>query len=286
MKICWFNDNRLGVVEGEAVFDVTQALRVLPPATYPATAWGDALITHLGAVCTEIAQLRPTAPAVPVRQVCLKSPVAQPSKIIGVPVNYHLHVEEAKANVQTFTDRYRGSIREQGLFLKACSALVGPSDGVRLRLPDRSTHHEMELGVVIGKVAKDVTAEQALSYVAGYSIALDMVVRGPEDRSLRKSPDSYAVLGPWLVTADEVVDPQALDISLRVNAQLRQRSNTSLMIMGIAEQIAWASSFYTLWPGDIIMTGTCEGVGPVLPGDVMHCEISQIGAMDVHLSAA
>lgn len=285
MKICWYDDNKLGVVVGDEVRDVSAALRVLPAPRYPGP-WGDLLITHLDAVRAEIGRVLPSAPAARLADVRLHSPVVHPSKIIGVPVNYLKHVEEAAADKATFTDRYRGSIEEQGLFLKASSALVGASEGVRLRFPERSTHHEMELGVVIGKRASNVSPAQALSHVAGYAIALDMVVRGPEDRSFRKSIDSYAVLGPWLVTADEIADPQALDISLSVNGQPRQRSNTAHMIMDIARQIAWASSVYTLWPGDIVMTGTCEGVGPVVAGDVMHCEIQGIGAMDVRVAAA
>lgn len=285
MKICWYNENKLGVVVGDEVRDVSAALQVLPPARYPGPK-GDTLIANLDAVRTEIDQLLSTAPTTRVAEVRFLSPVINPTKIIGVPVNYLKHVEEAAADKATFTNRYRGSIEEQGLFLKASSALVGSSEGVRVRFSDRSTHHEMELGVIIGKRASNITPEQALSHVAGYAIALDMVVRGPEDRSFRKSLDSYAVLGPWLVTADEIADPQALNISLSVNGQPRQGSNTAHMIMSIARQIAWASSFYTLWPGDIIMTGTCEGVGPVVPGDVMHCEIDGIGAMDVPVTVA
>ncbi len=280
MKIGWYDNNQLGVIVGDEVRDVSAALRVLPPARYPGPK-GDTLITHLGAVCAEIEGLLPTATGKPVAKARFLSPVANPTKIIGVPVNYFKHVEEAAADKATFTDRYRGGIEEQGLFLKANSALVGCSEGVTLRFPSRSTHHEMELGVVIGKAASNIPVDQALSHIAGYAIALDMVVRGPEDRSFRKSLDSYAVLGPWLVTADEIADPQALDIHLSVNGETRQRSNTAHMIMDIARQIAWASSFYTLWPGDIIMTGTCEGVGPVVGGDTMQCEIAGVGAMDV-----
>src|SRR5690606_41317505 len=103
---------------------------------------------------------------------------------------------------------------------------------------------------------------------------LDMVVRGPEDRSLRKSCDSYAILGPWLVTADEIPDAEALDFSLHVNGALRQASNTRHMIMKLADQIAYASRYYTLYPGDRIMTGTCEGVGPVRRGDRIACRIA------------
>ena len=212
--------------------------------------------------------------------------MANPGKIIGVPVNYADHVAEANADQATFTDRYRGDITEQGLFLKAASSLVGPAEGVTLRFPERLTHHEMELGVVIGKTAANVSQADAMSYVAGYAIALDMTVRGPEDRSLRKSVDSYAVLGPWLVTADAIGDPQKLDIKPAVNGELRQQASTAEMIIGIAEQIAWASSYYTLHPGDIIMSGTCAGVGQVLPGDIMQCEIEDVGSMTVAVKSA
>jgi 2-keto-4-pentenoate hydratase/2-oxohepta-3-ene-1,7-dioic acid hydratase in catechol pathway len=281
MKICWYDDQRLGVIENDKVLDVSAALAALPAPRYPALP-GDLLISHLDQVRAAIKPLLASAPSKPVQEARFLSPVANPGKIIGVPVNYQDHVAEAKADKATFaTDRFKGNIEEQGLFLKASSALVGPAAGVRLRFPERMTHHEMELGVVIGKTASNVSESEALSYIAGYAIALDMTVRGPQDRSQRKSVDTYAVLGPWLVTADEIADPQALDISLRVNGEMRQESNTAHMIMYIARQIAWASSFYTLHPGDIIMTGTCAGVGPVVPGDVIHAEIPGIGSMDV-----
>lgn len=285
MKICWYDEQQLGIVIDDRVYNVSAALQALPTAQYPA-APGDLLMAHLEQVCSAIAWHLPSATSRHVNEVRFLSPVANPGKIIGVPVNYADHVAEAHADTATFTDRYKGNITEQGLFLKAASALAAPADGVALRFPERLTHHEMELGVVIGKTAANVTAQDALSFVAGYAIALDMTVRGPEDRSLRKSVDSYAVLGPWLVTADEIANPQHLDISLSVNGELRQRANTAEMIIGIAEQIAWASSYYTLYPGDIIMSGTCAGVGQVLAGDIMHCEIQDIGAMDVAVRSA
>jgi len=211
------------------------------------------------------------------------SPVAAPTKIIGTPTNYRDHIAEADQQREVYGRRYSGSIEEQGLFLKATSALVGPGEGVRLRFPERRTDHEMELGVVIGRQASNIRKEEALDYVAGYSIALDMVVRGTQDRSFRKSIDSYAVLGPWLVTADEVPDPQNLDFFLAVNGEVKQKSNTSLMIMDLKTQIAWASSYYTLWPGDIIMSGTCSGVSQVQPGDSLHCEIDKVASCDVRI---
>ena len=144
----------------------------------------------------------------------------------------------------------------------------------------------MELGVIIGKVANNISEADALDYVAGYCIALDMVVRGAEERSFRKSIDTYSVAGPWMVTADEIPNPDNLQFSLSVNGEVRQASNTEWMIINIRKQISWGSQWYTLYPGDIIMTGTCEGVSRVVPGDVMHCEIEKIGAMDVPISAA
>ena len=113
-----------------------------------------------------------------------------------------------------------------------------------------------------------------------------MTVRGSEDRSFRKSIDSYAVLGPWLVTADEIDEPGNLDFELSVNGETRQKSNTSQLIYDIPRLIEYAASFYTLHPGDIIMTGTPAGVGPVADGDVMVVEFERIGRMEVGVRAA
>jgi 2-keto-4-pentenoate hydratase/2-oxohepta-3-ene-1,7-dioic acid hydratase in catechol pathway len=120
-----------------------------------------------------------------------------------------------------------------------------------------------------------------MAHVAGYAIGLDISVRGPEDRSFRKSPDSYSVLGPWLVTADEVPDPGSLDLRIDVNGETRQQSNTRHMILSVAELIELASSMYTLHPGDVIFTGTPEGVSPIAPGDAIVATISRIGSMSV-----
>jgi 2-keto-4-pentenoate hydratase/2-oxohepta-3-ene-1,7-dioic acid hydratase in catechol pathway len=137
---------------------------------------------------------------------------------------------------------------------------------------------------VIGKRAKDVSAAEAPAHIAGYCIGLDMTIRGPEERSFRKSPDSYCVLGPWLVTPDEVPDAGALQLSISVNGQPRQDANTSDFIVKVAELVAWGSSFYTLHPGDVLLTGTPQGVGPVKPGDVMLAKIDRIGSMQVAVS--
>mgnify|MGYP001164764712 FL=1 len=161
---------------------------------------------------------------------------------------------------------------------------MGPGEGVKLVHTDRRNDHEVELAVVIGKAAKNVAAAQAMDHVAGFCIGLDMTIRGPEERSLRKSPDSYCVLGPWLVTPDELGDPGALRLSITVNGELRQDAHTSDLILAVDELIAWGSSFYTLHPGDVILTGTPQGVGPVKPGDTMVASIERIGSMQVKVA--
>src|SRR3981081_2490212 len=165
-----------------------------------------------------------------------------------------------------------------GLFLKAQSSLVGPSEGV-LVPPGTRVDHEVELAVIIGRQARNIQTADALSYVAGYCIGLDMTVRGIEDRSFRKSRDTFTVLGPWLVTADEISNPSDLLLELHVNADRRQRSRTAAMTVGIERMIELASANYTLHPGDVLLTGTPEGVGPVAAGDVIAAYCDGIGDM-------
>lgn len=284
MRICRFDDDRLGVVQDGAVHDVTSVLKRLPQRRWP---WppGDDLIAHLDDLRPHLQAAAVTAPVLPLEDVVLRSPVANPGKIIGAPVNYHAHRDEAANDAGLNFGSEIKTIETYGLFLKANSALVGPGDGVALRFPDRRNDHEVELAAVIGRTVEAVEPEAALDAVAGYCIGLDMTVRGPEDRSLRKSIDSYAVLGPWLTTAEEVVDPDNLDFEIAVNGEVRQRANTSMLIFGVAELIAYASRFYTLHAGDVIMTGTPEGVGPVAPGDVMSCHIQDVGDMQVAVQA-
>jgi 2-keto-4-pentenoate hydratase/2-oxohepta-3-ene-1,7-dioic acid hydratase in catechol pathway len=143
----------------------------------------------------------------------------------------------------------------------------------------------VELAFVIGKEARTVSRAEALQYVAGYSIGLDITIRGQEDRSFRKSPDTYTVLGPWLVTADEIPNPGSLDLRISVNGEVRQSSNTRNMILGVPELIELASRFYTLYPGDIVITGTPEGVSPIVPGDKIVASVENVGTMEVAVRA-
>lgn len=284
MKICRFNDDRLGLVEGEEVVDVTGALEVIPASGWPAPL-GDALIANFDAVCAKATALAPSGDRHDLASVVLKSPVANPTKVIGAPVNYYAHQDEAVADEGVNFGREIKTIDHYGLFLKN-PVLVGAGEGVDLHFTDRRNDHEVELSMIIGKTAKNVSYDSALDYVAAYSIGLDMTVRGTEERSLRKAIDSYSLLGPWLVTADEIPDPDKLDFSIHVGDEERQNSNTDKLIFDCKKLIEYGSAFYTLYPGDVIMTGTPEGVGPVVPGDVMHCYCEGIGRMDVDVRAA
>jgi 2-keto-4-pentenoate hydratase/2-oxohepta-3-ene-1,7-dioic acid hydratase in catechol pathway len=282
MRFCRFGDGRLGVVDGAAVRDVTGALDVLPAYRYPLPAF-DPLIANLSKVMGRARAILPDAPSLPLAAVMLLSPVASPRKLVAAPVNYQKHLDEVRDDkaLHHNTPAHTVTIQSAGLFLKATSSLVGPGEGVVISKPDRRTDHEVELAVVIGRRARDVSKEDALGCVAGYCIGLDITIRGSEDRSFRKSPDSYSVLGPWLVTSDEIPDPGRLDLQIAVNGEVRQSSNTKYLILGVPELIELASSFYTLYPGDVIYTGTPEGVSPIEPGDEIVATIEGIGTMRV-----
>lgn len=284
MKLCRFGENRYGVVREGQVYDVTE--HVAKAVVAAPLQRGDAAMANLSAIVKLVSEVKLGAPAGAASGVKLLAPVINPTKIIGAPVNYEAHLAESEKDPGIRFDRAVARIDKAGLFLKASSALVGPGEGVAVRFSDRRTDHEIELGVVIGRECRNVPEDRALDAVAGYAIALDMTVRGTEDRSFRKSIDSYAVLGPWLVTPDELRDPDSVDFTIKVNGEVRQQSNTRHLIFKTRKLIAWASNWYALYPGDIIMTGTPEGVGPVGPGDVMDCEMQYIGSMRVDVRAA
>lgn len=283
MRICRFNDNRLGLVIGDEIADVTPVLDQLPAFRWPLPRH-DVLIDALTDLRPALMGAAEKAPRFNMADVRLLSPVANPGKLIAAPVNYMAHVEESQQDAGinfgsdvTFIDRY-------ALFLKATSSLVGAGEGVEIHHDDgRRTDHEVELALVIGKTARNVSEAEALDYVAGYTIGLDITIRGTEDRSYRKSLDTFSVLGPWLVTPDELGSPDALGLTIQVNGEPRQNANTRDLIWGVAKLISVASHAYTLHPGDVIFTGTPEGVAPIQRGDVMHAEIENIGAMDVQV---
>ncbi|MCP3705639.1 fumarylacetoacetate hydrolase family protein [Paraburkholderia sp. CNPSo 3274] len=283
MKICRFNDNCIGVIRGDAVHDITPLFKSLgePGWPYPSYDW---IIGNFPRVQVQIEPFLARATTLALSEVTLQAPVANPGKIIGAPINYRDHIDEANADQEIANGKTFTTLEQFGLFIKAPTALNGPDGIVEFPFPERRTDHEVELGVIIGKQAKRVPRERALEYVFGYCVALDMTVRGPEFAGFRKSADTFAVIGPWITTADEIADPNALDLELTVNGEPRQKSNTRYLIYNVQHLIEYASAMYTLQPGDVIMTGTPAGVGPVKPGDVINARVASLGELTVRMA--
>ena len=215
-------------------------------------------------------------------EVKLLAPVPAPAHVFAAPANYQKHIGELAERAVTKKGR---SAREQGFFLKAPGSLVGA--GETIVLPKGSTRrfdHESELAVVIGKHGRNIPRGEAMQYVFGYSCLMDLTMRiepgtGEEERSMRKSFASFTPMGPYLVTADELANPGNLSNHLAVNGEVRQRANTSDLIVGIEELIELVSSVLPLRPGDVIATGTPEGVGPIVAGDKVTIKIEKVGEM-------
>jgi len=283
MKICRLASGGPGLVEGDAVVDLSGFVQTLP-----ARRWSfpleDPVFARLDSLWSYRRSLGAKAERLPLASTRLLCPVPRPGKIIGAPVNYRAHHEEARQDPALHQGKDIEPIDRIGLFLKAGSALQGPSQPVTLCQPARRTDFEAEVAVVIGRTGRDIPSRAALEWVAGYALALDMTLRGPEERSLRKSADGYAVLGPWVVTPDEIPEPEAIPFSLEVNGELRQQGNTRDLVRSVAQLIAMASSFYTLHPGDIIMTGTPSGAGPTEAGDTLRLESPLLGELRVEIT--
>jgi len=278
MRLVVYDDMRAGLLKGGAVVDVSELVGAgigeWPPVfLLRAIAGFDRLRPRL----EEALRSRP---AVPLDRVRLQAPVVFPTKVIAAPVNYRAHIEEMRPLVKGELH----AIEKYGVFLKAPSSVVGPGATVELPFPDRRTDHEVELGVVIGRTARNVAAADAMRHVFGYTGVMDITVRGDEDRSTRKSFDTFTPVGPVLVTADEIPDPHALQLQLWVNGERRQNGNTRDMIWNVPKLIEYASHVMTLYPGDLISTGTPDGVGPLTPGDEVTLEVERIGRMSVSVT--
>lgn len=272
MKVARFDGGRIGIVTGsaaDALIDVSDIVGA------PAGDWPDTaplrLIRDFAALRPALEEAVSTRKAVPLAAVRLETPVPWPNKVIAYPVNYHAHGKEMGAG-------YRAT--NQGFFLKPSSSVSGPSDPIELPdVPGREVHHESELGIIIGRECRMVRRADWKDAVFGYCCLLDMVVRGREERVFRKAYDSFCPVGPWIATADEVPAPDALSMKLWVNGELRQAANTRDLVLDIPGMIETASAVMTLYPGDIIATGTPEGVGPVVDGDEVRIVIDGVGEM-------
>ena len=244
----------------------------------PAAGWRDGgisamrfAITHWPCLDKAVQRAAETEPRVHLSKHTLRTPVPDPSKIVAAPINYVDHQHEMS---QTST------VNDLGVFLKAPSSLLDPGGTVQLPYHDRRFDQEGELAVVIGATARNVTADDALRHVFGYTALLDITMRGGEDRSTRKLFDTFTPVGPWITTADAVPRPDDMDLSCRVSGEFRQRVNTRELLWGVADLVSYVSSVMTLLPGDIVTTGT-PAVGPLEPGDDIEVILSGIGSLSV-----
>lgn len=199
----------------------------------------------------------------------LRAPIA-PSKIVCIGRNYAAHAKELGHEVPA----------EPLLFLKPPSAIVGPREAVVLPAASARVEHEAELGVVLGRRCKDVPVEEALSYVLGYTVLCDVTARDLQRKDVQftraKGFDTFCPAGPWIET---VLDPTDVEITCKVNGVVRQHGHTSAMIFPVATLIAYVSAVMTLEPGDVISTGTPEGVGPLVAGDALEISVSGVGTL-------
>jgi 2-keto-4-pentenoate hydratase/2-oxohepta-3-ene-1,7-dioic acid hydratase in catechol pathway len=275
MRFARFDRGRLGVVDGHGLRDITGSVpdhpeggrihslivaeHQLPPAD-PESGPGSAL--------------HPLTD--PLTDVVLECPLPAPPKIIAAPVNYLAHQDEMAVE---------HTVADLGVFLKARTSVIGPHGTVVLPYTDQRVDQEGELGVVIGKRVRGVGVAEAMHAVFGYTCLLDMSMRSTEDRSTRKSFDTFTPIGPWVVTADEVPDVAALSLRCWVGDTLRQETGLDRLIFDVPTLVAYASSVMTLEPGDIIATGTPSGVGPVVDGDRIVVEIDTVGRLEVTVSS-
>jgi 2-keto-4-pentenoate hydratase/2-oxohepta-3-ene-1,7-dioic acid hydratase in catechol pathway len=277
VKLAVFDDYRIGVVVGDVVSDVTH---VLPDAL---NAVPEARMNWLIANWADVADELTTdaGDTRPVSAVTLRACSPSPSGVFALPGNYAAHLGE----IGRMTVSGKRTANEMGFFLKAPASVIGPGEAIRLpKGSDRRFDHECELAAVIGAAAFEVPATQAADVVFGYTCAVDVTMRidpdgRQEDRSMRKSFAGFTPIGPYLVTADEIGDPHTLSSRLSVNGQQRQSAQTSAMIVDVWQAIEIISSVVALRPGDVVLTGTPEGVGPIVPGDCLEIAIDRIGAM-------
>ena len=279
MKVLRYLDNgapRLGVLRGEGIVSLDTLSGDYP--TVRAIAAGGAQALQRVQETAEAARI-----SLPLASAHLLAPIERPGKYLAIGMNYRKHVKES--------ERIGVPAPKQQLwFNKQTTCLSGPYDPIDPGVTEK-LDYEVELGVVIGAPAKGVSEADAHKHVFGYFVANDVSARDWQFHSptftVGKSFDTHGPIGPWIVTADEVSDPHALKLRCLVNGEMRQESDTSEMIFNVWKQISYLSTAFTLETGDLIATGTPEGVGvgmqpPVFlqPGDVVRCEIEGLGAIE------
>jgi 2-keto-4-pentenoate hydratase/2-oxohepta-3-ene-1,7-dioic acid hydratase in catechol pathway len=272
VKICFFDDFKLGVLKGDAVVDVSTAVSDIPRVGPHDVING--LIERFSDYRKRLEDAVGRASGVPVSQVRLRSPLPKPTNIVCMAVNY-------------MEDGTRAEPAPINAFMKSPSAVIGPDDTMTLPdVPATIFEGEAEVAVVIGTRASHVSAGDAMRYVFGYVNFIDGSARGlpPSGNTFyqMKSRDTFAPIGPWIVTADEIGDPHKLQVRLSVNGTLKQNFNTSDMAHKIPRCIEWVTAIHTLEPGDVIATGTNHrGLSAFQDGDVVELETERLGRLRI-----
>ncbi len=282
---------RLGVLAGDCVIDVERLAAhagvSLPSSMLEFVDMGVAALRAARALLQSYAGKWPPGTAWPEQNVRLLAPIPRPRKnIFGIGLNYVEHVEESSRTLDTARELPKQPV----IFSKPPTCVIGPGDAIERNAElTQQLDWEVELAVVIGKRAKRVAAQHALEYVFGYSVIIDVSARDCRRAGqwiYSKGQDTFAPFGPCIVTAEDIPDPQSLDLSLSVNGDKKQDSNTRFMLFSVAALIADISMGITLEPGDIIATGTPSGVGAgrspqewLVPGDVLEATVQNIGTL-------
>jgi len=277
MKLVTFThqgNTRIGVVKGEAVADICIGSSQIPQEMIALLSGGKEMLA-------QARRAAESAPQIPLAQVKLEAPVRRPPEFLAIGLNYADHIAETGMQKPTFPL----------FFNKQTSCVNAPYDPIHLPRASEALDYEGELGFVIGRRCRHVPRKRASEVIAGYFIVDDVSVRDWQRRAptmtLGKSFDTHGPTGPWIVTADELGDPHALDLKTFVNGELRQHSNTRNLIFNCFEQVEVLSTVFTLEPGTLISTGTPSGVAAAMtppkwlkPGDVVRIEIERIGHLE------
>jgi 2-keto-4-pentenoate hydratase/2-oxohepta-3-ene-1,7-dioic acid hydratase in catechol pathway len=292
MKICRYNDGSTGLIEADRVYPLEPSLVELGAVKVGASAHVQIAALHDPVTAQKAKALALKSPSIALSEVHMLVPLDNPPAIWAAAANYKAHQAEMIGRVGS-SDRSHLTADElmAEIFLKPNSSLVGPSGTVILPKISKHVDFECELCAVIGKTAKNVSEENALDYVYGYTMCWDISIRDPwgigrqNTRNIRKGFDTFCGVGPWIVSREEIAEPQALLIDVEQNGVNVMKANTADMINGLRPLIRFLSSVSTLSPGTLITTGTPAGVSRLADGDHLRGTITGIGVMDLFVKA-